>query len=264
MNITIKENHEPLVDIKKYCPGVVVRIGKERMKVEKTAYLRKKVAEMLQNAQKSLPRGMNFIINDAWRPAYVQAKIYFGFIERFKKMHPKWPEKKIIKEVEKYVANWKGVASSGHMSGGAVDIRLVDKHKHKIPMKKRGLTYQQNALSDQKLLPAYIRKNREIMFSALRGAGLSNYPKEYWHWSYGDYQWARRNGKRTALYGTILDVNPVRSSRGTLSHVFTKTKPHSFSQQVVGRFASNGVKGLYSKKMCPCGQNKKFIVCHGK
>lgn len=227
--IRIKDNREPLVDIKKYCPGIKINLGKERMRFEKTAYVRKKVAEMLRTAQKNLPNGMNFIINDAWRSAYVQARIYFGFIERFKKMHPKWTERKIIKEVEEYVADWKGIASSGHMSGGAVDIRLVDKYGHKIPMKKRGLTYQQNALSDQKLLPAYIRKNREIMFSALQKGGLSNYPKEYWHWSYGDYQWAKRNGKKTAIYGTISDV-----------------------------------KGLYSKKMCPCGSLEKFIMCHGK
>lgn len=228
-NIKIRDSNEPLVDIKKYCSGVVVRIGKERMKVEKTAYLRKTVAEMLRTAQKDLPKGMNFIINDAWRPQYIQAEIYFNFIKHFQKMHPKWTKERVVKEVEKYVADWKGIASSGHMSGGAVDIRLVDKYGHKIPMKKRGLTYQQNALSDQKLLPAHIRKNREIMFSALSNAGLSNYPKEYWHWSYGDYQWAKRNGKKTALYGTISDV-----------------------------------KGLYSKKICPCGRNKKFITCHGK
>ncbi len=227
--IKIKDNREPLVDIKKYCPGIVVRIGKERIKIEKTAYFRKTVAEMLRTAQKSLLKGMNFIINDAWRPQYIQAEIYFNFIKRFQKMHPKWTKERVIKEVEEYVADWKGVASLGHMSGGAVDIRLVDRHKHKIPMKKRGLSYQQNALSDQKLLPTYMRKNRQIMFSALRSAGLSNYPKEYWHWSYGDYQWARRNGKKTALYGAIPDV-----------------------------------KGLYSKKMCPCGQTKRFIACHGK
>jgi len=227
--IKIKDNHEPLVDIKKYCPGIKINLGRDRMKIEKTAYLRRTVAEMLRIAQKNLPKGMNFIINDAWRPQYIQAEIYFNFIKRFQKMHPKWTRGRIIKEVEEYVADWKGVASSGHMSGGAVDIRVVDRRGHKIPMKKRGLTYQQNALSDQKLLPTYIQKNREIMFSALRGSGLSNYPKEYWHWSYGDYQWAKRNKKKTALYGTISDV-----------------------------------MGLYSKKVCPCGQNKKFIMCHGK
>jgi len=227
--VKIKDNREPLVDIKKYCPGIMVRIGKERMRIEKTAYFRKTVAEMLRKAQKSLPRDWNFVINDAWRPQYIQAEIYFNFIKRFQKMHPKWMRERVIKEVEEYVADWRGIASSGHMSGGAVDIRLVDRYRHKVPMKKKGLSYQENALSNQKLLPAYIRKNREIMFSALRRAGLSNYKKEYWHWSYGDYQWAKRNGKKVALYGVISDV-----------------------------------RSLYSKKTCPCGLNKKFTMCHGK
>lgn len=41
------------------------------------------------------------------------------------------------------------------------------------------------------------------MFDALANAGLSNYPKEYWHWSYGDIQWAKRAGEKTAIYGVI-------------------------------------------------------------
>ena len=50
MQIKIKDNHEPLVDIKKYCPGVVVALGRKRMAVEKTAYLRMGVAKMLKKS----------------------------------------------------------------------------------------------------------------------------------------------------------------------------------------------------------------------
>lgn len=235
MQIKIKDNQEPLVDIKKYCPGVVVALGKKRMVVEKTAYLRKDVAEMLKKAQGCLPKGVNFIIGDAWRPAYVQTEIYFNFIRRFKKKHPKWSRQRIIQEVEKYVAPWKGSGASGHMTGGAVDLRLVDRRGHKIPMKNRRLGYQENALSIQKKLPGYIQKNREILFEAMRKAGFSNYPKEYWHWSYGDYYWAKRNSKPFAIYGPVGDH-----------------------------------RNLYENKPCSCGAQypdgrlKKYKQCCGK
>ncbi|MFH1077725.1 MAG: hypothetical protein V1745_00370, partial [Patescibacteria group bacterium] len=82
----------------------------------------------------------------------------------------------------------------------------------KIPMKSRVLTYQENAASIQPKLPKHLQRNRSLMSDALAKAGLSNYPKEYWHWSYGDSQWARRNGKTVAIYGV---VTPSSGSAGT-------------------------------------------------
>jgi D-alanyl-D-alanine dipeptidase len=191
--IKIKEYGEPLVDIKKLCPDLVIDLGSFKPRKEKTAYLRKTVAEMVCKAKSHLPKSMTFIIGDAWRSQYVQEKILQGFVKRF-----------TIKEAEKYVAPFKGKHASGHMTGGAVDLRLW-KNNRKVPMKSSKLTYQENAKSFQPKLPAYIQKNRQIMFDTLRKAGLSNYPKEYWHWSYGDIWWAKRNKKKIAIYGVIRD-----------------------------------------------------------
>ncbi len=192
IQIKIKDNGEPLVDLKKYCPKAIIAINKKRMAVEKAAYLRKTVAKMLNRAQKYLPNGINFIISDAWRPAYIQCKIYFKFISHFKKTRPKLNEKQIMRRVNEYVAPWKGKGASGDMSGGAIDIRLVDAKGRKIPMKSKKLNYQENSLSNQKKLPPYIQKNRQILFDAMLKAGFSNYYKEFWHWSCGDYYWAKR------------------------------------------------------------------------
>lgn len=193
--IKVKECGEPLVDIKKLCPDLVIDLGSCRMKKEKTAYLRKTAAEMVCKAKNHLPEGMTFVINDAWRSQYVQEKIFQGFVKRFS-----------IKEAKKYVAPFEGKYVSGHMTGGAVDLRIW-KNGRKIPMKSSKLTYQENAKSFQPKLPLYIQKNRQIMFNALQKVGLSNYPKEYWHWSYGDIWWAKRNppagGKNIAIYGIV-------------------------------------------------------------
>ena len=228
MTIKLKDNGEKLVDVKKYCAGAMIALGWRRMKREKTAYLRLTVAKMLRQAQQNLPPGMNFIINDAWRPAFAQAKIYFRFIKTFSKHYPNWSQKKVIREIEKYVAPWKGRGVSGHMTGGAIDLRLIDRSGRKIPMKSRKLSYQENALSAQKKLPSHIRKNRQILFTAMRKAGFSNYPKEYWHWSYGDYYWAKRNNKAAAFYCPVEDT-----------------------------------RHLYKNESCPCGSGKKYNKCHG-
>ena len=201
--IVVKDNQEPLVDIRKYCSDIIVRLGKKRDDIEKTAYLRLSVVKMLAKARRDLPDGYNFIINDAWRPAYVQASIYYNFLEWFKKKHPNRTLKQIKKEVGIYVALWYGPWVSGHMTGGAVDLRIVDKQGHKIPMRSKDLTYQENAKTIQPKLAPYLRKNRELLCSAMSQAGFSNHKGEFWHWSYGDSHWAKREGKTTAIYGPV-------------------------------------------------------------
>jgi len=196
------ESGEPLVDLAEYCPGLIIDIGVDPSGRKRKAYLRKTVAEMICRAKSYLPDGMTFIIGDAWRSKEVQERNILFFHNMFAKNHPEWTAERVKEEAENYIAPAGGPIVSGHMTGGAVDLRLW-KNGRKIPMKSWTLTYQENSKSDQPKLPEFIKKNREIMFRALEKAGLSNYPLEFWHWSYGDWQWAKRNGKHTAIYGVI-------------------------------------------------------------
>jgi len=197
MEHTLNENNEPLVDINKECPKLVVKLVGQ---ANKRAYLRKSVAEMLCQATYYLPKGVTFVINDAWRSKDEQAEIAKNFEEYFRRKHPKWNKKKVQTELQKFVAPFRGKKVSGHMTGGAVDLRLI-KNERRIPMRSRKLNYQENALSYQPKLSKHLQDNRQIMFSALKKAGLSNYHREFWHWSYGDYQWAKRNKKPRYIYG---------------------------------------------------------------
>jgi len=206
--IPIRECGEPLVDLRKACPGVVIDLGRERMEKEGTAYLRKTVAEMINEALWHLPQGMTFIIRDAWRPQKVQKDIFELFVGRFSERNPNKSKEEIVKDVGAFVAPFEGPEVSGHLTGGAVDLRLWKDGK-RIPMRSEDLSYEENSQSNQPKLHDYLRKNREIMFRALAKAGLSNYPKEFWHWSYGDLWWAKRLGKKFAIYGPVSRKDQV-------------------------------------------------------
>jgi len=225
--LKIKDNGERLVDIKKYCPGVKIALDDWRMKFEKTAFVREGVAKMLARAQKHLPAGWNFVIRDAWRPRFIQVHTYYAFIPMFKRQHPEWSQKRVLEEVNKYVADWQGERASGHMTGGATDLRLIDKRGRRIPMRSKKLSYQENALPLCGKLPPVLKKNREIFFEAMKRAGFTGCHNEFWHWSYGDHRWARVEGKKQAIYG-VIDKN------------------------------------LYDRELCPCGSGQKFGGCHGK
>lgn len=204
--IQIKECGEPLVDLKKACPGLIIQLNSKRRKKEKTIYLRKTVAEMICQAKKNLPKGMTFVVGDGWRPQYMQKEIFTWFIKHCSNQFPTWSKSKVIKKVKEYVAPLDGDRASGHMTGGAIDLRLW-KNNRKIPMKSSKLTYQENAQSSQPKLPKHIQKNRKILFDVLSKTKLTNCEREYWHWSYGDFWWAKRGEKKTAIYGVIKDVN---------------------------------------------------------
>jgi len=204
--LRIKECYEPLVDIKKLCPGLKIDIGPRRTKKERKAYFRKTVAEMICRAKNELPKGITFIIGDAWRPQYVQEEIMQGFIQRFSKKYPHWSKDRVLQEANKFVASSDGKYASGHMTGGAVDLRLL-RNSRKVPMKSSKLTYQENAKPFQSKLPHYIQQNRELLFNALKKVGFSNSPREYWHWSYGDIWWAKRTKKKVAIYGVVKSIS---------------------------------------------------------
>nr|WP_241020460.1 M15 family metallopeptidase [Burkholderia sp. Ac-20345] len=55
-------------------------------------------------------------------------------------------------------------------------------------------------------LPAASRlvaRNRQVLIAALSGAGLTNYPSEWWHWSFGDRYWAVMHDQSHAIYGPV-------------------------------------------------------------
>ncbi|MFA5126502.1 MAG: hypothetical protein WC465_00695 [Patescibacteria group bacterium] len=196
------KNNEPLVDIRKYCPGIKISLDKYRRKKEKTAYVRLTIAKKVNQAQKLLPKGYHFMIRDAWRSVAVQKKIHQNFIALFKGKYPRWPQTKIVREVNKFVAPWQGKMASGHLTGGAVDIRIVDARGRCLPMNYRQISYHDNASPKSQNLPTYIRKNRELLFRVLSRVDFHNNPREYWHWSWGDYYWAK-NKKKKIIYKII-------------------------------------------------------------
>lgn len=206
--IVINDCGEALVDVKKAIPQAVVVLDKDRPM--QAAYLRKTVVGMLKRAQRLLPKGMTFVIRDAWRSSDVQRQIMESFVARFKSQHPNWTEKRARQEAEKFVAGASGPLASGHMTGGAVDVRLWKKGR-RVPMRSWRLTYQENAQPYQPKLPKHLQRNREIMFRALSSVGFSQCHNEFWHWSYGDVQWAQRTGSGVARYGVIGVVGKVES-----------------------------------------------------
>lgn len=203
--IIIADNREPLVEIKKYCPKVMVRQyekgGSSRIENLK---VRKAVAAMLNKAQAFLPRRIYLMVRDAWRPTVVQHQLFINWKNRLRRLYPDWPESKIYKIASKYAIPPQEKIPSGHLTGGAVDVTLCRNAKRRLPMKTKKLSFkEQIPTKAYKKLPTNIAQNRIILYQAMTKSGFSNLPSEWWHFSFGDWWWAKRTGAKKTLYDKI-------------------------------------------------------------
>lgn len=193
--IPIRDNGEPLVDIRDACPRVILRPGC-------LPYLRSGVADMLNRAQDALPEGHRFTVSTALRTLEMQSGMYWRNYNKLKEDKPHLPTSALRRITNKYFAPPDAKAPPGHTTGGAVDVGLVGPDFEALdviaPTKGWEAAY---TWSD--LIGPEAKRNRYRIIEALMGVGFSNCRDEWWHWSYGDNAWAVRVGHNEACYGLI-------------------------------------------------------------
>ncbi|MFA4954531.1 MAG: M15 family metallopeptidase [Patescibacteria group bacterium] len=198
ISIPIKENREPLVDLRFFN-------GKIDIKGAESTLLRESAAHKLLQAMELLPNDFSIRIFECYRSLSVQRRIYEEFLEALKKKHADWEENVLIREASKFVAPPN--IEPPHTTGAAVDLTLIRRNGQEIDMgtvlnadpEECGYRCFTSAvdISDE------AKKNRNVLVSALSECGFVNYPTEWWHWSYGDRYWAFMNNLPFAIYGSI-------------------------------------------------------------
>ena len=207
LNVKVNDNGEKLLNIldlpKIYLPSQVVIEDEEKEKEmddSKTPYLRETVKEKLRRAIDNLPEGWGILLREAYRPYEIQMD---WFLKLYLKFHSKYPELKkeqLYKEAVKYATD--PDVYSPHVTGGAIDLAMVDKDLHIIDV-GQWLDIKEAAHFDYDGLSKEQRENRELLKSVMVDQGFVNYPYEWWHYSYGDKYWGYVKGER-AIYDTVI------------------------------------------------------------
>ena len=205
-HIPIIESGEELVDFLELCPALI--LDRPRFKYTRAAVVRKTVAERLCAAAGHLPPGYRLAVLEGWRPPYIQRRMYLRMWEQFRAERPEWSENHLRRVVNRYTAPLNPRVPPPHTTGGAVDVFLADSKgrllDHASPFSDfdpDGFSFDAPGISEK------AREHRRILADSLLAGGLTNYPSEYWHWSYGDQGWAYRGGHSHAIYGTIQPDN---------------------------------------------------------
>lgn len=163
------------------------------------------LAARLGEAVAALPHGVRLHVVEGWRPAAEQSAILARYTAELRRLHPAADDAGLRVLASRFVAP---LEVAPHVAGAAVDLTLTDDDGVPLdlgtaidatPEQSGGRCYTASAL-----VTGEAREHRRLMARALGGAGLVNYPTEWWHWSFGDRYWALVTGAPAAVYGPAL------------------------------------------------------------
>jgi D-alanyl-D-alanine dipeptidase len=197
--IKIIENNEPLVPIVENKKLILLKGHKFLMPV-----LRKSVSNFLTQASQNLPNGYKLLIVTAYRPLWMQKKLWRARLWQMAKRYPlkiifnysKWK-----REVGKYTSPPGG---SSHQCSAAVDVTLIDGNGNLVDMGTALTDFGEKVNTYSEQISDKQKENRKILYDTMIKAGFINYPLEWWHYSYGDRMWAAYSEKMECIYGPII------------------------------------------------------------
>ena len=206
---------------------------------ESRCFMRKEVYERLTLAQRHLPEGLFLRVWDAWRPFALQQELFEVYpakiVEQFHLENASEEEKRAV--IGEYIAtpNPDRQRPPCHTTGGALDVTLIDADGRELNMGTEFDAFSRETNTDyfEKVCGEVdemsgrecgemsamcsrenameICNNRRILCEAMEAAGFSNVDSEWWHYGYGDRNWAAAVGK-PVLYEGVFSVAEIESN----------------------------------------------------
>ncbi len=167
--------------------------------------LRKTAAERLFIAEKELQKRLNnvtFRLTDAYRPLSLQRK-HFNHIMEEVHNREGLSGKDLYDKAHMLVADPE--LFPPHTTGGAVDLTIIDL----ITGQELDMGTAIDALNDEKIFTFHCsltdeqKQNRSVLYASMATAGFVGFPCEWWHFSYGEKEWAMRGGHPKATFAPL-------------------------------------------------------------
>jgi D-alanyl-D-alanine dipeptidase len=197
-SIPVEESGDALADVR----GVLAVDGRLADPAGAYAHLREGLLARLEEAQRQLPYGYRLVVVEGYRPLALQRQYFEEYKDGLRVIFPEMSPEELHVAASRYVSP---VEVAPHTAGAAADLTLATEDGVELDM---GAPVNANPEESDGAcytaapnISTEAREHRQIMGAALRGAGLVNYPTEWWHWSYGDRYWAMTTGAKAAIYG---------------------------------------------------------------
>jgi D-alanyl-D-alanine dipeptidase len=197
--VLVVDNKEKLVDLRENTS--IKCLSRDPKGNEQPFWVRETVAKKLININENFKKyNRGLVIRDAWRSTKRQRKYFEKEVKRLEKIYPDKTRQEIEKQASIFVMP---PGLSPHLTGGAVDVAMIDLKTGKVV--DFGTKDQRSELcfTDHPKISSQARKNRELLLKVFFQEDFVNYILEYWHFSYGNAEWAAYKNKDRAFYGAI-------------------------------------------------------------
>lgn len=188
-------------------------------------WVREAVCNRLLAAQESLSKiqkSFQLLIYYGYRHPEIQTRYYEQMYARTKEQYPNEPAADLEERVNLMIA-YPPIA--GHPTGGAVDLTILDGSQELdmgCPM------YDFNQLEKVPTFSPHLsteqKQHRKLLHDALKTEGFAPFYGEWWHFSFGDREWAVFYDNPHAIYDqlTFRTVEPGKIAPPATSFVIPK------------------------------------------
>ncbi len=206
-NIPIKDCEEELLEVQKCLPEVLARYQQSDMYAytKNIFFLRKSCIQMLKKAsdllKKILPSAKLLIVY-AYRHPEVQQKYFCKQYDLMKQKYDFLEKEKLFEIVHQCIAV---PEVAGHPTGAAVDLTIqVEGKTLDMGTDIADFNDSEKIKPFSKQITDVQQKNRLLLRSIMTQAGFAPFDGEWWHFSYGDKEWAGYYKKPNANYEQVF------------------------------------------------------------
>jgi len=171
-------------------------------------FVREGVAQKLVSVAANLPRSIHLVILDGWRSYETQLALYHSTKNYFESQYD--TEEQVLSRLSLFVSypSKDPVKPAPHYTGGAVDLTLADNNgwlnmgtvfDEFIDEAFSDFFEKKKELTKEEIM---IRDNRRMLRNAMEQEGFHANMDEWWHYDYGNLQWAEQKGMKP-IYGGI-------------------------------------------------------------
>ena len=215
ITVPVQDNGEPLLDVSNLLPDVLCEYQKLDMLsyVGNRFFLRRGVIERLRLAfialKKELPHWRLKLVY-AYRHPEIQTKYFETRRNEIRSRNPDLTEDEVRDRAHLLSAS---PDVAGHPTGGAIDITIISGTGAELDM-GTGIADFSQGEKIQTFFPSLSEKQKEyrlLLRELLMKQEFAPFDGEWWHFSYGDREWAKYYEKPASFYSTIYNNYPPES-----------------------------------------------------
>lgn len=161
-------------------------------------YVRESVMKRLKTAnrllQEIIPKAKLEVVY-GYRSIEIQERLFQQFRKELSSIFK--TEEELLESVHRLIA---APTVSGHPTGGAIDLQIIDKYGIPINMGTEIWSFIKDSYTFSPFIENEEWKNRQILRRIMTLVGFAPFDGEWWHFSYGDKEWAKYYNKPMAIY----------------------------------------------------------------